>query len=286
MSHVKKCGTLSFVATPIGNLQDITYRAIALLQQVDYIFAEDTRITQRLLQHYGITGAKLTACHTHNEAQQAQRITRLLEQGYNIAYVSDAGTPLISDPGDKLVMALAQANLPMQVIPGPCAAISALCLAGCPYHTFTFHGFLPARTKARCDTFKQLAPEQTHIFYEAPHRLLATLADLQQTCPTYQIVIAKELTKQHERVLRGNASHLLATFETHPDWCKGEFVMVIDTGPAIVNDQYLLTTTELLDQFLAYLPVKAAAKAVSELTGIPKNTLYQQALVKKQASLS
>lgn len=218
-------GTLYLVATPIGNLADITYRAIDVLKAVDLIACEDTRHTRRLLQHYGIT-TRTISCHEHNEEKRAVQLIDLLKQGSNIAVVSDAGTPSISDPGFRLVRAAIEHELPVVPIPGPSALIAALIAAGLPTDEFFFAGFLPARTNARRARLKELrSVPGTLIFYEAPHRLPATLKDAREILGERAAVVARELTKLHEEIRRGLLSELASHFNEN---VRGEIVVLID----------------------------------------------------------
>jgi 16S rRNA (cytidine1402-2'-O)-methyltransferase len=218
-------GTLYLVATPIGNLADITYRAVEVLQEVDLIACEDTRHTRKLLQHYGITTGTISY-HEHNEEQRALQLIDLLKQGSNIAVVSDAGTPSISDPGFRLVRAAIEHELPVVPIPGPSALIAALIAAGLPTDEFFFAGFLPSRTNARRARLSELrSVPGTLIFYEAPHRLPATLKDAREILGERAAVVARELTKLHEEIRRGLLSELGSHFNEN---VRGEIVVLID----------------------------------------------------------
>lgn len=197
-------GILYIVATPIGNLQDITQRALAIFEQVDLIAAEDTRHSGLLLSHYGIK-KPFFALHDHNEQQKAHLLVEKLQQGQHIALISDAGTPLISDPGFHLVRQCRQAGIKVVPIPGACAAITALCASGIASDCFCFEGFLPAKSKARCDKLQNLAEEErTLIFYESTHRILDTLADIEKTLGAERyVVLAREITKTWETIVGG-----------------------------------------------------------------------------------
>src|SRR6185503_6030375 len=205
-------GTLYLVATPIGNLADITHRALQILNDVDLIACEDTRHTHKLLHHYGIT-TKTISYHEHNEQQRAAELIDRLKQGTNIAVVSDAGTPSISDPGFRLVRAAIENDIPIIPVPGPSALITALIAAGLPTDEFFFAGFLPSRTNARRARLAELqAVPGTLIFYEAPHRLAATLNDAYEILGERKAVVARELTKLHEEIKRGRLSKLAADY--------------------------------------------------------------------------
>src|SRR4026209_1682484 len=220
-------GTLYLVATPIGNLADITHRALQVLRDVDLIACEDTRHTHKLLQHYGIT-TKTVSYHEHNEQQRAAELIGLLKQGSNIAVVSDAGTPSISDPGYRLVRAAIENEVTVVPVPGPSALISALVAAGLPTDEFFFAGFLPARSNARRARLNELrSVPGTLIFYEAPHRLAATLKDAHEILGEREAVVARELTKLHEEIRRGRLSDL-ATHYANEENPRGEIVVLID----------------------------------------------------------
>src|ERR1043165_5572480 len=217
-------GTLYLVATPIGNLSDITHRALQVLRDVDLIACEDTRHTQKLLNHYGIT-TKTISYHEHNEQLRAVQLVEQLEQGGSIAVVSDAGTPAISDPGFRLVRAAIENELPVVPVPGPSALISALIAAGLPTDEFFFAGFLPPRSNARRARLSELqAVPGTLIFYEAPHRLAATLKDALEVLGERKAVVARELNKLHEEIRRGRLSELAADYADQKNDIRGEIV--------------------------------------------------------------
>jgi 16S rRNA (cytidine1402-2'-O)-methyltransferase len=220
-------GTLYLVATPIGNLADITHRALQVLKDVDLIACEDTRHTQKLLNHYGIN-TKTISYHEHNEQQRARQLVDLLNEGSNIAIVSDAGTPAISDPGFRLVRAAIEIKAPIVPIPGPSALISALIAAGLPTDEFFFAGFLPAKSnqrRTRLDELKSIPG--TLIFYEAPHRLASTLKDAYEILGEREAVVARELTKLHEEIKRGRLSELASHYSSANN-ARGEIVVLID----------------------------------------------------------
>lgn len=270
--------TLYIVATPIGNLEDITLRAINTLKQVDLIAAEDTRHSGLLLQHLAIK-AKLFALHDHNEQEKSQLLIEKLKSGLSIALISDAGTPLINDPGYHLVKACRENNINVVPIPGACAAIAALSASGLPSDKFSYEGFLPAKTKARQDYLTTLLDEpRTMIFYESTHRLLDTLLDMQTIWGSdKQIVLAKELTKTWETIVNFSILDLINWLQEDSNRQKGEFVLIVEgnnkTADAIVPKA--INTLKLL---LKELPLKKAAAITAEIYGLKKNQLYQLGL--------
>lgn len=270
--------TLYIVATPIGNLEDITLRAINTLKQVDLIAAEDTRHSGLLLQHLAIK-AKLFALHDHNEQEKSQLLIEKLKSGLSIALISDAGTPLINDPGYHLVKACRENNINVVPIPGACAAIAALSASGLPSDKFSYEGFLPAKTKARQDYLTTLLDEpRTMIFYESTHRLLDTLQDMQTIWGSdKQIVLAKELTKTWETIVNFSILDLINWLQEDSNRQKGEFVLIVEgnnkTADAI--DPKAINTLKLL---LKELPLKKAAAITAEIYGLRKNQLYQLGL--------
>ena len=218
-------GTLYLVATPIGNLADITQRAISVLGQVDFVAAEDTRHSQRLLSHLGIK-SKLLAYHEHNEDRVTPRLLHDLESGKSIALISDAGTPLISDPGYRLIKLAQENDIPTTVIPGACALIAGLCASGLPTDSFIFEGFLPPKTATRRKKLENFREEKrTIVFYESPHRLIKTLNDMQEVLEDPFVVCAREITKKFEEVKKGRASELIEYFSKKK--VKGEFVLML-----------------------------------------------------------
>lgn len=220
-------GTLYLVATPIGNLADITHRALQVLRDVDLIACEDTRHTRKLLQHYGID-TKTISYHEHNEQQRATELIALLQEGSDVAVVSDAGTPAISDPGFRLVRSAIEHDITIVPLPGPSALISALIAAGLPANEFFFGGFLPARSGARRARLEELrSVPGTLIFYEAPHRLAASLNDAYDVLGEREAVVARELTKLHEEIKRGRLSELARHYST-VEQPRGEIVLLID----------------------------------------------------------
>ena len=218
-------GTLYIVSTPIGNLEDITFRAVRILKEADIILAEDTRITGRLLSHYDIRN-RLLSYHSHNEKGRIPQIIKYLQEGQQVALVSDAGTPGISDPAHKLVKAAIQAKILIVPIPGVTAAIPALVASGLPTNRFVFEGFLPVKTAARRKKLSELQKaNMTTILYESPHRLTKTLKDIQEVLDDPIVVCARELTKKFEEVKKGRASQLLEHFLVHKP--RGEFVVLL-----------------------------------------------------------
>jgi len=272
--------TLFIVATPIGNLGDITLRAIETLRQAAVIACEDTRHARRLLDHYDIR-AELLAVHEHNEQAATEKIITLLEAGKPVALISDAGTPGISDPGARAAAAVRAAGFPVSPLPGPNAAVAALSAAGLTDNTFHFVGFLPAKVGARRTALEALKSiPATLVFYEAPHRIEETVADLAaQLEPSRDIVIARELTKLFEEIVRlplPEAPAWLAADDNHQ---RGEFVLLVSAPPP--REGLDAESERILKLLLAELPVKQAAKLAAAITGLPKNDLYQQALTLK-----
>jgi 16S rRNA (cytidine1402-2'-O)-methyltransferase len=221
-------GTLYVVSTPIGNLEDLTYRAVRVLSEVDLIACEDTRHSQKLLNHYGIK-AKTVSYHEHNERDRAEELIGQLKSGLDVAIVSDAGTPGISDPGFRVVRMAHEADLKVVPIPGPTALVSALVASGLPSDEFFFAGFLPARSGARRSRLAELAGiPSTLVFYEAPHRMAASLKDAREILGEREAVVARELTKLHEEIVRGRLSDLADKFSAGGHEPRGEIVVVVD----------------------------------------------------------
>lgn len=277
-----KMGTLFVVATPIGNLQDITLRAIEMLKMVDRIAAEDTRHAATLLNHFSINKPTLSL-HDFNERERLQQLLALLQQGESIALISDAGTPLISDPGYHLVKEAHLANIPVVPIPGPCAAIAALSVSGLPTDRFVFEGFLPHKEEACLTRLRQLRREtRTLIFYEAPHRLLKTLHYLNTVFGAQRhAVIARELTKTYESIISTDLAGLVQWYDTHQDQLRGEIVILVEGSDEALTTSKEVVVEEVLDVLLAALPLKQATQLASQITGAKKNELYQLALRKK-----
>lgn len=271
-------GTLYVVATPIGNLGDLTPRAREVLASVALIAAEDTRHTRQLLQTCGI-GTALTSLHEHNEGQKSAALVARLAQGDSIALVSDAGTPLVSDPGFDLVAAAREQGIAVVAIPGACAAIAALSVAGLPTHRFVFEGFLPAKSAARVERLRQVASEErTLIFYEAPHRLAEVLRDMVETLGAERRAsISRELTKRFETTYSGTLAELSAAAERDSDMARGEIVIVV-SGASTTSAVLELKADTLLRALLQELSPSQAAKIAAHLTGGKRSELYEAAL--------
>lgn len=275
-------GTLYVVATPIGNLQDLTPRALEVLKSVSLIAAEDTRHSSRLLQHFGVQ-TPTTACHDHNERGKSLRLVERLLGGEDLALISDAGTPLISDPGFHLVRQARDAGVRVCPIPGACALIAGLSAAGLPSDRFAFEGFLPAKAHGRRQRIQGLAAEQrTWMIYEAPHRLLECLEDLLDLLgPERQVVLARELTKTFETIKGAPLIELVEWVRADADQQRGECVLIVEGAPQPVDGDALDPAAErILYILLAELPVKQAAALAAQITGLKKNRLYQLALQK------
>ncbi len=273
---------LYIVATPIGNLADITRRAVDTLASVALIAAEDTRHSRKLLQHLGIK-TRLTALHEHNEREASAALLAQIEQGSAVALISDAGTPLLSDPGFYLVRTARAAGIRVIPVPGVSAAICALSVAGLPTDRFVFEGFLPARQAARQKHLEQLVQEtRTLIFYESSHRILASLADMKTIFgANRQAAIARELTKTFETIRTGTLERLCDWINADPDQQRGEFVVLVHGKAGAVSDQINAEAETLLRYLLEELSVRQAAKLVSRISGISKRLLYERALALK-----
>lgn len=269
---------LFVVATPIGHLDDITYRAIEVLRSVSLIAAEDTRQSAPLLKHYNIA-TPLTACHDHNEDHKIKSIIQKLQDGENVALISDAGTPLISDPGFRLVRAAQHAGIRVTPIPGACAAIAALSSVGLPSDRFLFVGFLPSKSSQRQAQLEQLKDHsETIIFYEAPHRIADCLADISNIFGAdRKIGFAREITKTFETIVQKPASELSEWVKQDHHQQKGEIVLVV-AGNTAEQDHSQAKIDDLLLKLLKELSVKSASQLAADLTGIKKKILYQRAL--------
>ena len=269
---------LFVVATPIGHLDDMTYRAINVLESVSLIAAEDTRQSAPLLKHYNIT-TPLTAVHDHNEDHKINSMIEKLQNGENIALISDAGTPLISDPGFRLVRAAQQAGIRVTPIPGACAAIAALSSVGLPSDRFLFVGFLPSKASQRQGQLEQLKDHsETLIIYEAPHRIVDCLSDIQAIFGAdRRIGFAREITKTFETIVQKPVGELLEWVKADHHQQKGEMVLVIAGNPNEV-DLEQQKVDQLLTRLLQDLSIKMASQLAADLTGLKKKALYQRAL--------
>nr|WP_277989727.1 16S rRNA (cytidine(1402)-2'-O)-methyltransferase [Pseudomonas putida] len=273
------------VATPIGNLDDMSARALKVLADVALIAAEDTRHSIRLMQHFGIN-TPLAACHEHNERDEGGRFLTRLLAGDDIALVSDAGTPLISDPGYHLVRQARAAGVKVVPVPGACALIAALSAAGLPSDRFIFEGFLPAKTAGRRARLEQVKEEpRTLIFYEAPHRILECLDDMQAVFGADRpALLGRELTKAFETLKGLPLGELHAFVAADSNQQRGECVVLVGGWSAPEDEQAISTEAQrVLDLLLAELPLKRAAALAAEITGVRKNLLYQAALEKQKA---
>ena len=274
VSGTQVSGTLYIVATPIGNLEDITFRAVRVLGEVDLIACEDTRQTRKLLDRYSIA-RPLVSYHEHNEQARSADLLRELESGKNIALVSDAGTPLIADPGYRLVEQARELGISVCPIPGASALVTALSASGLPTDSFTFHGFLPAKKGQRRRVLEGLrASQATLVFYEAPHRILETLEDIQEILGPRPVVLAREVTKLHEEFLRGPAAEIREALEKRPS-VKGEITVMIGKGEALqVDDTPLAEAVEKLVQ--SGVPRMDALKTVARQRGLSKREVYKR----------
>jgi 16S rRNA (cytidine1402-2'-O)-methyltransferase len=265
-------GRLYVVATPIGNLEDITYRAVRVLGEADLIACEDTRQTRKLLDHYGISRPTISY-YEHNEAERTAELLVRLRAGAAIALVSDAGMPLVSDPGYRLVRAAVAEGIPVEPLPGPSALLAALAASGLPTDAFHFAGFLPPRHGQRVRALEQLRDEQTTlIFYEAPHRILETLAAVEEVLGPRPVVVARELTKVHEEFVRGPAAEVRAQLAAR-DAVKGEITLLVGKAEAPpVDDTPLEEAVESLVR--AGVPRMDAIKQVARRRGLAKREVY------------
>lgn len=278
----KKSGMLYIVATPIGNLGDMTMRAVEVLRQVDKIAAEDTRHSALLLKHFSIQKPMLSL-HNFNERERVAQVLQVLQQGESIALISDAGTPLISDPGYHLVREAKAHGFTVIPIPGACALIAALSASGLPTDKFIFEGFLPAKTEARRQQLESYLHEpRTIIFYEAPHRLQESLQAMLQVCGgARKAVVAREISKVYESISSGDLQTLADYYASHADECRGEVVILLE-GVTVADDAKVsLHPQAVLKVLLEELPLKQAAALASKITGEKKNLLYEMALKMK-----
>ncbi|HFC91538.1 MAG TPA: 16S rRNA (cytidine(1402)-2'-O)-methyltransferase [Leucothrix mucor] len=281
----EKQGALYIVATPIGNLADITQRAIETLSLVDRVCAEDTRNTRKLLTHLGIKKT-LVALHDHNETQKIDSVAHWLSEGENIALVSDAGTPLISDPGYHLVKALRKMDFQIVPIPGASAIISALSAAGLATNKFSFEGFLPAKEAGRKQALLvNIDSTYTQVYYESSHRIVHSIATMLDVFGAdKKVVLARELTKLYEQFFYGTLGDLHSWLVEDKMHQKGEFVIMLAATEAKKNECEVMNSTieQVLATLIEELPLKQAAKIAAKLTGISKNALYKQGLKLQQ----
>lgn len=279
MSAHKSSGKLYIVATPIGNLGDMSARAIEVLSEVDLILAEDTRHSAKLLQHFGIH-TPCQAFHEHNESERANAVCQQILRGQSIALISDAGVPLISDPGFPLVKLAQEEEIDVVPIPGPCAAITALSVSGLPIARFCFEGFLPHRSSARLSVLTELLTEtRTLVFYESPHRIQECLRDMVKVFgPDRPVVLARELTKLHETIRKTTLNSLLQFVSDDENQRRGECVLVVEGAENQQSEELTLTLDELLKSLLAELPLKQAVNLAVTLSKMKRNDIYDRAL--------
>ena len=272
-------GTLYLVATPIGNLEDITYRAVRTLREADLIACEDTRQTRKLLDHYGIA-KPMVSYHEHNEAERSEDLVAKMQAGASVALVSDAGMPLISDPGFRIVHAAIGAGIPVVPIPGPSALLSALVASGLPTNAFTFGGFLPAKSGQRERLLEELREETaTSIFYEAPHRIVEALGDIERILGDRPVAVARELTKLHEEILRGTAREIRSSLAARPA-VKGEITLLIGKGTTPVADT--TTIEDAVDEYVrGGMGRMEAMKKVARERRISKRDVYRRTQIEK-----
>jgi len=279
-------GTLYIVATPIGNLNDITFRAVATLEKVDIIAAEDTRHTRLLLSHFNIT-SRLISCYEHNEMESARGILELLKSGKSVALVSNAGTPTVSDPGYRLINAAISENIHVVPIPGVSAAITALSASGLPSDAFYFIGFLPSKKSKRRERLEALAGlPATLIFYESPRRILEVLEDMKEIMGDRQAVLSRELTKTYEEFLRGKLSEVIAELASRQA-IKGEITLLLSGDTADITASFEDIASQVADELnKGQTGVLSLAKKFSRATGMSKNKLYEKILAMQLAMAS
>ena len=272
-------GSLYIIATPIGNLGDITFRAIETLKNVDLVLAEDTRHSKKLFDHYEIK-SPLTAFHEHNENEKASGIISEINSGKSIALISDAGTPLISDPGYQLVSEAKKTGINVVPIPGPNAAIAALSSSGITSSSFSFFGFLPSKQNSRLKILKtKRSLDETIIFYESPKRILATIKDMITVFgQTRRVCLAKELTKSFETILNDNLMALMDYLESDPSHQKGEFVLIVSPDDKIDFDEAKSELEKILPILCDEMGASKAAKLASKITGLDKKYCYKKAI--------
>jgi 16S rRNA (cytidine1402-2'-O)-methyltransferase len=277
IASLSSTASLYVVATPLGNLQDISPRAVAVLRAVGAIAAEDTRHSQRLLDACGIR-TRMIALHEHNEQAAAGQVLKLLEEGTSVALISDAGTPAVSDPGARAVARVRAAGFPVVAVPGPCAAVAALSISGFGEHGFRFIGFLPPKRAARRSAIEMLRGDpDALVFYEAPHRVLECVEDLAAVLERgRRLLIARELTKLHEQSVVLSLGEANAWLVGDPNRVRGEFVLVVEGAPP--SEGLDAEAERVLALLLGELPIRTAARLAAEITGAPKNALYARAL--------
>ena len=282
MSNLAQKGTLYIVATPIGNLSDLSERAKTILASVDLIAAEDTRHTKKLLQHLAIN-RPLLALHEHNEDAKSELVADRLMSGEAVALVSDAGTPLISDPGFPLVRECHQRSIPVSPIPGPSALIAGLSASGLATDEFHFLGFVPRKSSARRELFATRSQmTSTWVFYESSHRIVESLRDLAAILGDFRrVVLARELTKLHETIISAPLSELIDRVISDENQQKGEFVVIVEGAAQLEESEDFLEVDRILRILMADLPLKQASSLVAEITGVKKNIVYQRGLALK-----
>jgi 16S rRNA (cytidine1402-2'-O)-methyltransferase len=277
MAEPTKQGTLYVVATPIGNLEDITYRAVRLLKEADLIACEDTRHTAKLLQHYGIDKPTISY-HEHNEASRAEELVAKLEQGFSVAQVSDAGMPGISDPGYRVIKLAIERGVQVVPMPGPSALIAGLAASGLPTDSFQFLGFVPSKSGQRRTMLETLRQSQhTTIFYEAPHRIAATMEDIVEILgPEQPVVLARELTKIHEEFIRGTAAEVLARMQAQE--LRGEITLLIGKSESQETNAVVKDITQRLEEIMREqkLDEKAGLKVLAKERGLSKSEVYRE----------
>lgn len=272
-----KNGKLYIVATPIGNIKDISFRAIEVLENVDFIICEDTRVTNILLKNYNIK-KPLLVYNDHSDQVMRNKILSLLDEGKNLALVSDAGTPLISDPGYKLIQVLHKNNITVNAIPGSCSVIAALSIAGVATDRFMFMGFLPAKVNAKSAVFAEVqAIKTTLVFFEASNRLLETLGVIEDYFANRKVAIVREITKIYEEVVKGSAAQVAQYFNDHPDKLRGEIVLIIDS-PTEDETMSEAEIVKQLEKLMLEMSLKDAVEVISTQYKISKKQIYKLAL--------
>jgi len=277
----KETGKLFIVSTPIGNLEDITYRAVDTLRNVDLILAEDTRHSAKLISHFQIS-KKLIAFHDHNEKSQYMKIIGKLKEGFNVALISDAGTPLINDPGFNLVRSAKQENITVIPIPGPSSPIAALSASGLPADSFTFLGFVPTKDSDRINFLEKLRYSSgTSIFFESPSRILKTTKLIKEIYVSIRnVCLAKEISKIHETIITGCIDEIIHYLEESPDHQKGEFVVLVEGLNTKGIDEKLILLNEIIPHLLKEMSASKAAKLAARITSLDKDTCYKTIIEK------